>query len=120
MSQLARVFPKISSPHETRVVSLGRQNTSGTPFNIKARNCRIYPVQNSRVCDFGQKYMSQMARVFSKLASPHETRVVSLGMQNISGVPFNIKARSCRSYPVHKVEFVILGRNIRLKWRECS
>ena len=28
--------------------------------------------------------MSQMARVFSKLASPHEARVVSLGSQNIS------------------------------------
>ena len=41
-----------------------------------------------------------MARVFSKLASPHEARVVSLGRQNISGVPFNIKARSCRNYPV--------------------
>ena len=41
-----------------------------------------------------------MARVFSKQASPHEARVVSLGRQNISGVPFNIKGRSCRKYPV--------------------
>ena len=52
--------------------------------------------------DFGQKYMSQMARVFSKLASPHEARVVSLGRHNISGVPFNIKGRSCHIYPVQK------------------
>ena len=28
--------------------------------------------------NFGLKYVSQMARGFSKLASPHEARVVSL------------------------------------------
>ena len=50
----------------------------------------------------GKKYMSQMARVFSKLASPHEARAVSLGRQNLSGVPLNIKGRSCRIYPVQK------------------
>ena len=31
------------------------------------------------ICEFGQKYMSQIARVFSKLVSPLEARVVSLG-----------------------------------------
>ena len=55
-----------------------------------------------RICDFGQKYTSQMAKVFSELASPHDARVVSLGRQNISGVPFNIKDRSCRRCPVQK------------------
>ena len=33
----------------------------------------------SGICDFGLKYMSQMASVFSKLASPHDAMVVSLG-----------------------------------------
>ena len=46
--------------------------------------------------------MSQMARMFSKLASSHEARMVSLGWQNISGVPFNIKGRSYHIYPVRK------------------
>ena len=59
-------------------------------------------LHESGICVFGQKYMSQMARVFSKLASPHEARVGSLGRQNISGVPFNIKGRSCHIYPAHK------------------
>ena len=47
--------------------------------------------------------MSQMARVFSELPSPHEAMVVSVGRQNISRVPFNIKARICRSYPDQKL-----------------
>ena len=47
--------------------------------------------------------MSQMARVFSKLASPHEARVMSLGRQNISGIPFNNKAISCRNYRVKRI-----------------
>ena len=89
MRQMARVFSKLASPHEARVVSLGRQNISGVPFNIKARNCRRYPLQNG-ICEFGQNYMSQMARVFSKLASRHEARLVSLGRQNMSGALFNI------------------------------
>ena len=101
MSQMARVFSKLASPHEARVVSLGRQNISGVPFNIKGRSCHIYPVQNWNLC-FGQKYMSQMARVFSKLSSPHEATVVSLGRQNISGVLFKIKGRSCHIYPAQK------------------
>ena len=46
--------------------------------------------------------MSQMERLLPKLASPHEARVVSLGWQNISGVPFNIRGRSCHIYPVQK------------------
>ena len=101
MSQMATVFSKLASPHEARVVSLGRQNMRGVPFNIKARSCRSYPVQKWNLL-FGKKYMSQMARVFSKLSSPHEARVVSLGRQNTSGAPFNINARSCRRYPVQK------------------
>ena len=56
---------------------------------------------------FGQKHMSQMARVFSKLASPREAWVVSLGRQNIRKVPFNkLSHSSCA-----KVEFLILGRH---------
>ena len=46
--------------------------------------------------------MPQMARVFSKLAGPHEARVVSLERQNISEVLFNIKGRSCHIYPAKK------------------
>ena len=61
-------------------------------------------MQNWNLC-FGQKYVSQIARVFSKLASPHEARVVPLGRQNISGVPFNIKGRNCCRYPVQKWDF---------------
>ena len=34
MSQMARVFSKLVNPYEARVESLGRQNTSGVPFNI--------------------------------------------------------------------------------------
>ena len=78
MSQMARVFSKLASPHEARVVSLGRQNTSGVPFNIKGRSCHIYAVKKWNLCFLG-RIMSQMARVFSKLASPHEARLVSLG-----------------------------------------
>ena len=101
MSQVARVFSKLASPHEARVVSLGRQNISGVPFNFKARRCRSY-LFKSGIRDFGQKYMSQIVRVFSNVAGPHEARVVSLGRWNISGVLFNIKARRCRIYPVQK------------------
>ena len=46
--------------------------------------------------------MSQVARVFSKLACSHEARVVPLGRQNISGVPLNIKGKSCHIYPAQK------------------
>ena len=91
MSQMARVFSKLASPHEVKVVSLGRQDISGVLFNIKAINCRRYPAKKLDF-DLGQTCMSQMARVFSKLTSPHEARVVPLGRQNISGVPFNTKA----------------------------
>ena len=73
MSQMARVFSKLASPREARVLLLGWQNISGVPFNIKGRSCHMYPVQKWNLC-FGQKYMFQMARVFSKLASPHEAR----------------------------------------------
>ena len=54
------------------------------------------------IFDFGQNYMSQMGRVFSKLASPHEARVVSLERHNIKGVPFNTNGRSGRNYLVQK------------------
>ena len=54
------------------------------------------------ICDFMQKYMSQIARVFSKLASPHEAMVVPLGWQTIIGVPFNIKGRNCHICPAQK------------------
>ena len=53
-----------------------------------------------------------MARVFSKLESPHEARVVSLRRQNISGVPFNIKGRSCHIYPVQKWNLRFFGAEI--------
>ena len=49
-----RVFMKLVSPHEARVVSLGKQNISGVQFNIKSRNCHIYPAQKWNLC-FGQK-----------------------------------------------------------------
>ena len=101
MSQMARVFSKLASPHEARVVSLGRQNISGVPLILRPEVVAII-LHKKGICDFERKYMSQVARVFSKLASPHEERVVSLGKQNISGVPFNIKARSCCNYPVQK------------------
>ena len=98
---MAGVFSQLASPHEARVVSLGWQNISGVPFNTKGRSSHMYPVQKWNLC-FGQEYMSQMARVFSKLASPHEARVVSLGWQNMRGVPFNIKGRNCHIYPAQK------------------
>ena len=98
---MPRVFSKLASPHEARVVSLGWQNISGAPFNIKGRRVAFILYKNE-ICDFGQKYMSQKAIVFSKPASPHEARVLSLGRQNISRVPFNTNARSCRIYPVQK------------------
>ena len=101
MSQMARVFSKLASPHEARVVSLGRHNISGVPFNMRAEVV-IFILFKSGICVFGQKCMSQMPRVFSKLASPLEVKVVSLGRQNISGVPFNIKGRICHIYPVQK------------------
>ena len=56
----------------------------------------------SGICDFGQKCMSQMARVVSNLASPPEARAVSLGRHNISGAPHNTKARSCHNNHVQK------------------
>ena len=80
------------------MVSLGWHNISGVPFNIEGRSCHIYRAQKWNLC-FGQKYMSQMERVFSKLASPREARVVSLGRQNISRVPFTIEGRSCHICP---------------------
>ena len=101
MSQMARVFSKLASPHQASVVSLGRQTIHRVPFNIKTRHCRSYPVQKWNLW-FWAKCMFQIARVLSKLASPHEARVVSLGRQNISGVPLNIKAKRCRIYPVQK------------------
>ena len=38
------VFSGPSSPHKVRVVSLDLQNPVGGPFDIKARNCRVYPI----------------------------------------------------------------------------
>ena len=38
------VFSGPSSPHKARVVSLDSQNPVGGPFDIKARNCRVYPI----------------------------------------------------------------------------
>ena len=101
ISQIAGVFPKLGSPHEARVGSLGRQNISGVPFNIKAEVV-TFILYKSGICVFGQKYMSQMTRVFSKLASPHEARVASLGRQTMNEAPFIIKARSCHNYPALK------------------
>ena len=51
-----------------------------------------------------------MARVFSKLASPHEAREVPLGRQKIFGVPFNIEARSCRSYPAQNLNICVWAK----------
>ena len=48
------------------------------PFNTGPEDVGIILYKNG-TCDFGQKYMPQMAKVFSKLAGPHEARVVSLG-----------------------------------------
>ena len=58
MSQMARVFSKLASPHEARVVSLGRQNISGVPFNIKGRSSHIYPVRKWSLCFWEEKYVS--------------------------------------------------------------
>ena len=59
MSQMARVFSKLVSPHEAMVVSLGRQNISGVRFNIKSRNCHIYPVQKWNLCFWAEIYVSK-------------------------------------------------------------
>ena len=79
MSQMVRVFSKLASPHEARVVSLGRQNICGCHSILRAEVVATILCKNG-ICDFGQKYVFQMARVFSKLAGPHEARVLSLGM----------------------------------------
>ena len=84
MSQMARVFSKLASPHKTRVVSLGRQNTSPVPFNILRPEAFAIVLHKNGICDFGQKHMSQMARVFSKLTGPHEARVDHIRFTRIS------------------------------------
>ena len=58
MSQMARVFSKLASPHEARVVSLGRQNISGVPLNIKGRSCHIHPAQKWNLCFWAEIYVS--------------------------------------------------------------
>ena len=58
MSQMARVFSKLASQLEARVVPLGRQNIRGVPFNIKGRSCHIYPVQKWNLCFWVEIYVS--------------------------------------------------------------
>ena len=48
----------------------------------------------------GPKYVFRLGMMFSKLARPHEVRVMSLEPQNIPGDPFNTYFRNCRVYPV--------------------
>ena len=55
----------------------------------------------SGICEFGQKYVSSGESVLEAGRS-RDARKVSLGRQNIRGTPFNIKAISCRNYPVQK------------------
>ena len=89
ISQMMRAFSKLASPHEAKVVSLGRHTISGSPL-IFILEIIAFFLYKSWICDFGQKYMSHMVIVFSVLASPHQARVISLKKQNISGFPFII------------------------------
>ena len=101
MSQMARVFSKLASPHEARVVPLERENISGAPFNIKSRNCHIYPVQKWNLCFWAEIYVSNGESVLEAGKSTWGEGGV-VGMVEHKRSTISIQARSCCNYPVQK------------------